>query len=147
MPAAPDSFGVRPMTLDDYPAVYALWVSTPGVGTDETDEREPTARFLQRNPGLSLVATDAEQRVVAAVLCGHDGRRGYLSHLAVAEGARGVGLGRRLVEDCLASLAAVGVGKCNVRIFAENEAAARFWERMGYAERADLAVWQRRTSR
>ncbi|TWT77322.1 Acetyltransferase YpeA [Posidoniimonas polymericola] len=146
MPAASETFRVRPMTIDDYPAVYALWVSTPGVGVDETDERDPTARFLERNPGLSLVAADSDQQIVAAVLCGHDGRRGYLSHLAVDERARGVGLGRRLVAECLAALAGQGVGKCNVRIFAENEAAARFWERMGYARRADLAVWQRTTS-
>ena len=133
------------MTIADYDEVHALWRTTQGVGLDESDEREPTERYLQRNPGLSLVGTDADHHIIAAVLCGHDGRRGYLSHLAVAEHARGAGLGQRIVERCLDSLAGLGVQKCNVRIFADNGSAAAFWRRMGFADRSDLAVMQRFT--
>jgi N-acetylglutamate synthase len=77
------------------------------------------------------------------VLCGHDGRRGAINHLAVAEEARGRGLGRELVERCIAKLAEVNVAKCNVFVYADNEAGARFWQRMGYKARADLRVMQR----
>lgn len=143
--ASPD-FAVRPMTAADYDAVHALWQATPGVGLDPSDERAPTERYLQRNPGLSLVGVDSEGKIVAAVLCGHDGRRGYLSHMAVAPAARGAGLGRQLTEQCLAALAGQGVLKCNVRIFADNHAAAGFWRRMGFAPRQDLSVMQRTTA-
>ena len=39
--------------------------------------------------------------VVGVVLCGHDGRRGHIYHLAVDPAYRGYGLGKRLVEECL----------------------------------------------
>lgn len=139
-------FTLRPMTIDDYDAVRALWEATAGVGLDPSDEREPTARYLKRNPGLSLVAHCQAGRLSGAVLCGHDGRRGYLSHAAVAEHARGQGLGRLMADRCLAELASLGVMRCNVRIFADNRAAAAFWARLGFASRNDLAVMQRNTS-
>lgn len=133
------------MRIDDYDAVRALWESLPGVGLDASDEREPIASYLERNPGLSLVAECSRMKIVAAVLCGHDGRRGYLSHMAVAPQAQRQGLGRRFTRQCLAELSILGVQKCNVRIFAENDTAAAFWRRLGFAPRADLAIMQRLT--
>lgn len=137
---------LRPMTIDDYDAVRRLWESTPGIGLDPSDARAPTERYLARNPGLSLVACDDVGAIVAAVLCGHDGRRGYLSHMAVGVGQRGRGLGRQMTEHCLRRLAELGVQKCNVRIFTHNTQAAAFWKKLGFDPRADLAVLQRATS-
>ncbi len=83
-----------PMTVADYEAVSALWRVTPGLGLGASDAREPIGRYLERNPGSSFVARIAGE-VVGAVLCGHDGRRGYLHHLAVAVRCRGRGVGRQ----------------------------------------------------
>ena len=68
---------IRSMTIDDYDAVAALWQACPGVGLSDSDTREGVGRFIERNPGTSLVALDGDA-VVGAVLCGHDGRRGDL---------------------------------------------------------------------
>ena len=76
------SIKIAPMTVDDLTAVTALWNSTEGVGINESDEPGQLRAFLERNPELSLVARDVS-RLVGAVLCGHDGRRGFLYHLAV----------------------------------------------------------------
>ncbi len=130
--------------LDDYDEVVAFWRAQEGVGLNESDERAPVAAFLARNRGLSLVLRDAG-RVVGAVLCGHDGRRGYLHHLAVAPAYRGRGLGRLMVERCLGALAQAGIAKCNVFLFADNQAGAQFWAAVGFAARADLVVRQRAT--
>ncbi|TLN13669.1 N-acetyltransferase, partial [bacterium] len=73
----------RPMTIDDYDEIIELWKTTEGVGLSDADSRRGINLFLQRNPNLSVVARD-EDKLVGAVLCGHDGRRGYLHHLAVA---------------------------------------------------------------
>src|SRR4051812_31804433 len=112
---------IRPMKADDYDAVRALWEATDGVGLDPSDERDRIIAYLQRNPGLSLAARDKSQnardRIVGAVLCGFDGRRGDLCHLAVAAEYRGRGIGQRLVEDCLARLRDVGMLKCNIRVY------------------------------
>ena len=79
-------------------------------------------------------------RVVAAVLCGHDGRRGYLHHLAVRPSCRGRGIGRRLVETCLAALQADGIQKCHVFVFMDNPQGVDFWMHLGWTPRADIGV-------
>ena len=132
---------VEALTADDYDEVVALWRSCAGVGLNESDERQPLTAFLARNPGLSLVAR-RDGAVIGAVLCGHDGRRGYLHHLAVAEGHRGQGLGRALTARCLASLAALGIPKCNVFVYADNDVGTGFWRAQGFASRNDLLVLQ-----
>jgi ribosomal protein S18 acetylase RimI-like enzyme len=131
------------MTNCDLDAVLGLWTQTDGVGLNESDTPEQLRAFLDRNPGLSLVARDG-LRLVGAVLCGHDGRRGYLHHLAVLSEYRGRGLGRRMVERCLAALAALQILKCNIFLYTDNGPGQQFWDRCGWAERSDLKVLQRK---
>ena len=66
---------VRAMTMDDYDEVYALWMSIHGFGIRSIDDsREGIERFIKRNPGLSAVDIE-DNKIVGAILCGHDGRR------------------------------------------------------------------------
>jgi len=130
------------MTVADYETVLRLWQQTEGVGLNESDTRESIAAFLARNPGLSRVALDGTN-LVGAVLCGHDGRRGYLHHLAMARTHRKLGLGGALVETCLADLAGQGIAKCNIFLFADNAAGEAFWKHNGWAKRCDLQVMQK----
>jgi putative acetyltransferase len=134
------------MTAGDLEAALRLWVETEGVGLNESDTPERLRAFLDRNPGLSLVVRDGP-RLVGAVLCSHDGRRGYLHHLAVRPEYRGRGLGRQMVQRCLAALAALGIPKCVIFLFADNEPGERFWSRCGWSERGDLKLLQRQTER
>lgn len=133
---------LRVMRAEDYDAVYQLWQVTEGMGLGVSDTREAINRFLERNPGLSRVMEDASGRVIGAVLCGQDGRRGYLHHLAVAKAQRGHGYGRQLVETCLRDLRELGLEKCNIAVFSEHDEGLRFWSRMGWKTRGDLVVTQ-----
>jgi len=130
------------MTLADYEAVIRLWETTEGVGLGESDTRPAIESYLARNPGLSFVAC-VEGKIVGAALCGHDGRRGYLHHLAVAGSHRGRGLGKRLVAACLAGLCRLGIPKCNLFLFAANAAGETFWRHNGWLDRHDLRVMQK----
>lgn len=130
------------MNLADYEAVVRLWRQTEGVGLNESDEREAIEAFLGRNPGLSRVGEHGGD-IVGAVLCGHDGRRGYLHHLAVAKAHRRQGLGRALVEACLADLARAGIPKCNLFLFSDNAEGEAFWKHNGWNRRPDLQVMQK----
>ncbi|HUC84331.1 MAG TPA: GNAT family N-acetyltransferase [Candidatus Acidoferrales bacterium] len=136
------NLAMRPMTIADYEAVRGLWEATEGVGLNESDGREPIAAFLTHNPGLSQVAIQGTT-IVGAVLCGHDGRRGYLHHLAVAAPHRNLGFGKALVEACLARLAQLGIPKCNIFLFADNVAGEAFWKHNGWLKRPDLLVMQK----
>lgn len=137
-----DELRIRSMTADDYDAAMALWRATPGVGLGVGDDRETVGSYLARNRGLSLVALRGET-LVGAVLCGHDGRRGSIEHLAVVPAERGRGLGSALVDRCLDGLAAAGIGKCNIVVYGDNADGQAFWRATGWKGRADLLLMQR----
>ena len=85
---------IRSMTMDDYEEVFDMWQSISGFGIRTWDDsREGIARFIARNPGLSVVALH-EGQIVGSILCGHDGRRGCLYHVCVKEAYRMLGIGQ-----------------------------------------------------
>src|SRR5690349_12036470 len=118
---------IRAFRADDHAQALALWQATAGVGLSGADSFENVARFLVRNPGLSFVATEADV-VVATILCGHDGRRGLIHHLAVASRCRRAGIGRALVSRALAALRREGIEKCHLLVFDENAEGRAFWK-------------------
>lgn len=130
---------ILPMSIEDYDEVIALWRASEGVGLSRADERPAIERFLQRNPGLCFVARDSG-RLVGAVICGTDGRRGYLHHMAVASESRRQGVGGRLAEACLSALRAQDIDKCHLFVFAANRSAREFWARIGWKERVELVI-------
>ena len=123
----------RDFGIDDYDAAVDLWNRVEGLDVAEGDDRETIRRFLARNPGLSRVATDGS-KIIGAVLCGHDGRRGYVYHLAVdpAHGRRG--LGRRLIDECLAGLKQAGLERVNLLVAHDNLRGREFWRRCGWED-------------
>ena len=133
------SIVIREMAAQDYDEVLALWRASEGVGLSDADSEESIARYLDRNPGLSFVARDGEH-LVGAVLCGHDGRRGYVHHLAVSEPHRRQGLGRTLVERCLSALRRAGIAKCHIFVFADHQATIAFWKSIGWTQRMELIM-------
>jgi putative acetyltransferase len=130
---------ISPFTIEWYDSAIALWRQCEGVGLSSADSREGIRSYLERNPGMSFVATSGGS-VVGAVLAGHDGRRGYIHHLAVHPDCRRKGLGRRLVDRCLAVLAGAGVRKCHIFIFNENTDGIKFWKSLGWVQRSDISV-------
>ena len=124
-------------------AVLALWKQCEGIGLhDDCDSREGIQVYLDRNPGMSFVA-EAGGRLVGAVLAGHDGRRGYIHHLAVHPEYRRHGIGRQLVQHCLDALREIGISKCHIFIFNENTAGLAFWESVGWTARTDIRIVSR----
>jgi N-acetylglutamate synthase len=102
------------MVEHDLPAARELWAISDGVELAEGDDPPELSRYLQRNPGMSQVAL-MEHRLVGAVLAGHDGRRGFLYHLAVHPSARCSGIGRELVQRCLQALKQEGITRARSR--------------------------------
>jgi ribosomal protein S18 acetylase RimI-like enzyme len=128
---------IRPMSIGNYEDVIGLFArGTWGVVRD-ADSKEAITRYLERNPGLSFVAIESG-RIVGCIMSGHDGRRGYLQHLAVAGGFRNQGIGKALVERCLEGLQKEGILKSHIDVLVDNKAAALFWEKIGWKRRDDI---------
>lgn len=133
---------VRAMTSADLPRVLALWKGMPGIGLSDSDRLEALKCFLARNPGMSAVA-EAGADLLGAVLCGSDGRRGYLHHLAVQEAHRRQGIGQKLLEHCFTALLGQDIPKCNIFVYADNTAGQAFWHHQGWFAREDILLMQR----
>lgn len=133
---------IQEMVPDDYREVYKLWENTPGVGLSNADTYENICRFLQRNKGLSHVCRH-KGKIIGTILCGHDGRRGYIYHVAVIPEYRGIGIGRRLVEKSLEKLREEGIDKCHLFVITENKIGNAFWSSIGWIKREDIFVYSR----
>ena len=129
---------LRVMTIADYDKVYSLWTGTAGMGLRSLDDSPAgVEKFLRRNPTTCFVA---EEEVILAgvILCGHDGRRGYIYHAAVAPQFRRRGVGKLLVDAALTALKEEGILKAALVAFQTNQLGNAFWESMGFEKREDL---------
>lgn len=135
---------IRIMTMDDYEAVYALWMMCAGMGLNSLDDsKDGIGKFLERNPDTCFVAVK-ENGIAGAVMAGNDGRRGYIYHVAVNPDSRKQGIASRLVEKALNSLKKCGISKVALVVFSRNEGGNAFWEKMGFTVREDL-VYRNKT--
>jgi ribosomal protein S18 acetylase RimI-like enzyme len=131
---------IRPMVEEDIPAALALWQGLPGIGLRDADSPPALSRYLRRNPGCSFAAVEDTGELIGVSLAGHDGRRGYLHHVAVGEAFRMQGIGRKLVDHCLAALKAEGIEKVNLWVKEHNAAGRVFWYALGGRERTDIVM-------
>jgi ribosomal protein S18 acetylase RimI-like enzyme len=123
----------REFVMADYDQAIALWANIEGVEICEGDSREEIGDYLKRNPGLSRVA-EVDGVMVGAALCGHDGRRGWIYHVAMAQEHRGRGVGKLLVEDCVDGLRKAGLRRAIILVSGDNPAGHQFWLRNGWED-------------
>ena len=129
---------IRVMTIEDYDGIYDLWINTPGMGLNSTDDsREGIEKYIKRNPTSCFVAEDND-KIVGVIIAGHDGRRGYIYHTAVLPAYRKQGIAKQLVEHAMSALDAEGINKVALVAFKKNELGNGFWENIGFINRDDL---------
>ncbi|MEE1027633.1 MAG: GNAT family N-acetyltransferase [Agathobacter sp.] len=126
------------MLPEDYDEVYNLWMGIHGFGIRSIDDsKEGITRFLKRNPYTSVVAV-SDGKIVGAILCGHDGRRGCMYHVCVSESYRKNGIGKSMAVACMRALQAEQINKVNIIAFKSNELGNNFWKEEGWTFRDDL---------
>jgi len=130
----------RTMQLSDYDGLLQLWRACPGLSMRDADSIEGTENYLLRNPGMSFVAVKGEV-IVGSLMAGHDGRRGYIQHLAVAPASRQQGIASRLVELCLQALKHQGIVKSHVHVLGLNSPGREFWSNRGWLRRDEIEMY------
>lgn len=129
---------IRAMTLNDYENVHALWMRIKGFSIRSIDDsQEGVERFLKRNPGISVVAEE-DGRIIGAILCGHDGRRGCLYHVCVDPDYRLRGIGKSMVVFVMEALRKEKINKVSLIAFTKNDIGNAFWKEIGWTKREDL---------
>ena len=129
---------IRLMSINDYDAIYKFWSATPGVGINPTeDSREGIIKYLNRNPESCFVAEENNE-IIGTILSGHDGRRGFIYHLAVKSPFRKQGIASELTEKVLDFLKKEGLTKVALLVMYDNDLGNDFWEKHGFTWREDL---------
>ena len=133
-----ENYTIETMKIEDYEEVKDLWMSIHGFAIRSIDDSfEGVGRFLKRNPETSVVAR-LDGKVVGAILCGHDGRRGCLYHVCVREGYRRRGIGKAMVVFCMNALKKERISKVSLIAFSTNDIGNAFWNEIGWTRRNDL---------
>ncbi len=129
-----DKVTLSPMAMEDVDEVRALWMTIRGFGIRALDDsREDVCRFLQRNPTTSVVARSGG-KMVGSILCGSDGRQGYLYHVCVAPAFRRRGIGRSMVAFCMQALREMGINRVALIAFSRNDGGNAFWKQIGWKQ-------------
>ncbi|MCR5655711.1 MAG: GNAT family N-acetyltransferase [Lachnospiraceae bacterium] len=129
---------IRTMTIEDYEQVHDLWMTISGFAIRSIDDsREGVERFLTRNPSTSVVAEE-DGKIVGAILCGHDGRRGCLYHVCVHPDHRLRGIGKSMVVFAMEALKREKINKVSLIAFTKNDIGNAFWKEIGWTKREDL---------
>lgn len=134
---------IRLMTINDYDKAMELWNGSAGIGVGPDDTRETFTAFIKRNPKTSFVAFEGE-RMVGAIMAGHDGYRGFIHHTAVAEDFRHKGIATLLAQKAVDAIKSEGVNKVMMVVFKSNEGGNAFWEAQDFTVRDDLTYRNKR---
>ena len=132
----------RLFSKEDCGEVLDFWANTAGVRLHKNGEDtvEGISAYLERNPGFSFVALN-EDKIVGAILCGHDGRRGIIHHLAVDSRYRKLGIGKKLLRLSLEQLKASNIKKSMLFILKENDIGEAFYRSLYWKEEDSVKVY------
>ncbi|MBN3885037.1 MAG: GNAT family acetyltransferase [Nostoc sp. JL34] len=121
---------IRTFELTDESAVIALWMRC-GLTRPWNDPKRDIERKLCVQPHLFLVGTTG-QELIATVMAGYEGHRGWINYLAVAPQYQRQGIGRLMISEAEQLLVEAGCPKINLLVRTTNSEVIRFYERLGY---------------
>ncbi|WP_043009082.1 GNAT family acetyltransferase [Comamonas testosteroni] len=133
---------VRAFTPADTEAVVQLWQDCE-LTRPWNDPHKDIARKLSVSPDLFWLGCDADGRIIASIMVGYDGHRGWINYLAVHPAHQRRGHARQLMQRAEQTLSELGCPKLNLQVRAGNEAVLAFYERLGYADDRTLSLGKR----
>ena len=132
----------RVFTPADTEAVVQLW-SDCGLTRPWNDPHKDIARKLSVSPELFLIGTDGQGLLMATVMVGYDGHRGWINYLAVHPSHQRQGHARQLMQQAEQLLTERGCPKLNLQVRAGNEAVIAFYESLGYTDDKTVSMGKR----
>ena len=134
---------IKIMTIDDYEKLFEMWQSTPNMGLRSLDDsKEGISFFLKRNPNTNFVAYD-NNKLIGAILSGHDGRRGYIYHTVVLPEYHRQGIATNLVDMAVKALQEEGITRVCLNVMETNEQGKKFWIDRGWEKKDFLGFYSK----
>lgn len=134
---------IKKMSIDDYQSLILMWQNTPNMGLRSLDDSsEGISAFLRRNPNSNFVAYE-DDRLVGAILCGHDGRRGYIYHTVVMPEYQCRGIATELVDRAVNALKEEGITRVCLNVMEINEQGKAFWINRGWEKKDFLGFYSK----
>jgi len=121
------------MRIEDYDEIYKLWESIQGLNLSNADEQDNINKYLSCNPKQSFVCKLSE-KIIGTIMCGNDGRRAFIYHLAVLPEYRRQGIASELVHLAIDMQKQLGIDKCAVFILNDNINGKRFWSGVRFSK-------------
>lgn len=134
---------IREMDITDYEEIFNLWINTKGMGLRSLDDsKEGISMFLKRNPTTNFVAIESG-KIVGAILCGNDGRRGYIYHTVVQADYRNNGIATQLIDAATSALQKEGITRVCLNVMETNEQGKLFWQNRGWEKKDFLGFYSK----
>ena len=132
---------IAPIEDDDVSAVVALWQAC-GLTRPWNDPAADIA-FARASPNAAVLLGRDGEHIVATVMVGHDGHRGWVYYVAVDPGRRALGVGRAMMNAAEDWLRRAGIQKLQLMVRPENTRVHAFYRSIGYGEqpRVIYAKW------
>jgi ribosomal protein S18 acetylase RimI-like enzyme len=123
-------FYIREYSSKDRKTVIELWQKC-NLTRPWNNPKLDIERKLKVNPELFLVGL-LNGKVIATVMGGYEGHRGWINYLAVKPDYQKRGLGRQIMKAIEEKLLAIGCPKINLMIRTDNPSAVSFYEKIGF---------------
>jgi ribosomal protein S18 acetylase RimI-like enzyme len=129
---------IEKFSIKYYNDIVHLWKKA-GISVGSSDSKKEIERMLERNPNLFLIGK-IEEKIIAVVMGGYDGRRGYIHHLAVDPVHQKKGYGKYILDDLVKEFRKAGVHKIHLFIEKQNQAVVDFYTNLDWEIREDLIM-------
>ena len=133
---------IRAFTPADQQAVVQLWKDCELV-RPWNDPAKDIARKLSVSPELFLIGTNGQGLLMATVMVGYDGHRGWINYLAVHPSHQRQGHASQLMQQAEQLLTERGCPKLNLQVRAGNEVVIALYESLGYTDDKTVSMGKR----
>ena len=129
---------IRLMAKSDFSAVRKVWQEA-GIDLSSSDTEQELARMIERNPKFCFVGEESNS-IIAAVLGGFDGRRGWIHHLAVLPLYQKTGLGKMLLDTLITAFEKEKILKIKLEVVDSNKEVINFYLKQGWDLRHEITT-------
>jgi len=129
---------IEQFIIKDYDQIIKIWQEA-GINIGSSDTEDEIEKMLNRNPNLFLVGR-VHEKIIAVVLGGFDGRRGYVHHLAVDPAYQNKGYGKMLMDELMLRFKQMKVHKIHLFIEKYNRSVINFYKKLEWDIRDDLVM-------